>query len=355
MKLVCGGINFELAAVECRERVAFSPTRLAEALPRLKSSLNLAEVVLVSTCNRVEYFGVTEQPEQVASAWPKFLQDFHEVNDDFRPVSFHYHDAACATHLFQVAAGLKSMVVGETEIFGQVKDAYEVAQRAGVAGKWMHRLFQSSFAAAKEVRTHTGITRGSVSVGSVAVELAEKIFGELRGRSVMMIGAGDTCEKTARALSSRGVDSILVANRTYEHAVTLAQTLAGRAVAWEGWETEVSGVDIIISSTHAPHYVLTREKLALPLARRSARPLFLIDLAVPRDICPTVTSLDDVFLFDIDDLQSIAGQNLAQREAEIAQGQVILEQHVTKLMRWAAQQATGSPWPTLKPQPQPSS
>jgi len=230
------------------------------------------------------------------------------------------------------------MVVGETEILGQLKEAYDAARKNGQTGKWLNRLFQSSFAAAKSVRSRTAITRGSVSVGSVSVELAEKIFGDLRGCRVMVIGAGETSERTARSLLGRGVPSILVANRTFERASALAEELGGEAVHWEEWEERALEIDIMISSTSAPHYVLTQEKLEGLLKRRERRSLFLIDLAVPRDFEPSINLLDDVFLYDIDDLQSIAHSHLRERQTEIARSMEILKPHVERYVEWAGRQ-----------------
>jgi glutamyl-tRNA reductase len=325
--------------VELREKVAFREEQLPEALEQMKQILGLREAVLVSTCNRVEYFGMTPQPERAAAAWPEFLRRFHNVTEDFSPVSFQLHGVPCVEHLFAVASGLKSMVVGETEILGQLKDAYAMAREQRQTGKWLNRLFQSSFAAAKSVRSRTAITRGSVSVGSVSVELAEKIFGDLRGCRVMVIGAGETSERTARSLLGHGVRSMLVANRTFDRAAALAAELGGEAVRWEDWEDRVIDVDIMISSTSAPHYVLTSEKLEGLLQRRERRPLFLIDLAVPRDFEPSINLLDDVYLYDIDDLQSIAQSHLRERQTEITRSVEILKPHVERYMAWAERQA----------------
>jgi glutamyl-tRNA reductase len=324
--------------VELREKIAFSDSQLPAALEQMKKFLGLREAVLVSTCNRVEYFGATLQPDLAAEAWPAFLRQFHAVTEDFSALSFQLRDAPCVEHLFSVAAGLKSMVVGETEVLGQLKDAYDVALTHGQTGKWLNRLFQSSFAAAKSVRSRTAITRGHVSVGSVSVELAAKIFGDLRGCRIMVIGAGETSERTARSLLRHGVHSILVANRTFERARTLATELGGEAVRWEEWEDRALDVDIMISSTSAPHYVLTQDKLETLLLRRERRPLFLIDLAVPRDFEPSINLLDDVFLYDIDDLQSIAQTHLRERQTEIARSMEILQPHVARYVAWAGRQ-----------------
>jgi glutamyl-tRNA reductase len=337
-QVICGGLTFEKTAVELREKVAFRGSQLPAALAEMKRELGLHEAVLVSTCNRVEYFGATVGPAHAAAAWPAFLRRFHALGEDFAPLSFQLCGEPCVEHLFSVASGLKSMVVGETEILGQLKDAYDIARTEGQTGKWLNRLFQSSFAAAKSVRTRTAITRGSVSVGSVAVELAEKIFGDLRNCHVMVIGAGETSERTARSLLGHGVSSILVANRTHERAAALAQELGGAAVRWEEWEARAVEVDIMISSTSAPHYVLTAEKLADLLHRRGRRPLFLIDLAVPRDFEPAINLLDDVYLYDIDDLQSIAQGHLRERQTEIVRSVEILKPHVERYLLWANRQ-----------------
>jgi len=336
--VICGGLTFEGVPVELREKVAFREGQLPDALVQMKELLGLREAVLVSTCNRVEYFGATTQPDRAAAAWPDFLRRFHSVTDDFSALSFQLRGTSCVEHLYSVASGLKSMVIGETEVLGQLKDAYDVALTHGQTGKWLNRLFQSSFAAAKSVRSRTGITRGHVSVGSVSVELAEKIFGDLRGCHVLVIGAGDTSEKTARSLHGRGAPSFFVTNRTFERAEALAADLGGEAVRWEEWEERAVNVDIMISSTSAPHYVLTQEKLAEILRRRERRPLFLIDLAVPRDFEPSINLLDDVFLYDIDDLQSIAQTHLRERQTEIARSMEILKPHVERYMEWAGRQ-----------------
>ena len=342
-QIICGGLTFEATPVEIRERVAFRAAQLPEALGRMRNYLGLREAVLISTCNRVEYFGATSDPQAAALSWPRFLREFHALPDDFAPPSFQLHGPTCVEHLFSMASGLKSMVIGETEILGQLKDAYEVAHRSGQTGRWMNRLFQSSFAAAKSVRSRTAITRGRVSVGSVAVELAEKIFGDLQGCRVMVIGAGETSERTARALLAHGVTSLLVANRTHDRAATLAAELGGQAIHWEEWEEHAVEADIMISSTSAPHYVLTAERLQALRGRRQQRPLFLIDLAVPRDFEPAINLIDNVYLYDIDDLQSIAQSHLRERQSEIARSVEILKPHVERYLAWAERQGPGLP------------
>jgi glutamyl-tRNA reductase len=220
------------------------------------------------------------------------------------------------------------MVIGETEILGQVKKAYEAARASGSAGPLLHRLFQRAFRAAKQVRSSTEITRGAVSVGSVAVELAVRIFGELGDRSVLILGAGEASERTARSLNSRGVTDIRVSNRSFERAEALAALVRGRAVAFEDWTQQCREIDILISSTAADEPLLTPEALAPMLRRRADRPLFIIDIAVPRDVAPAVNDMEGVYLYDIDSLQSIAEQSLAMRRQQIAAAEKIIAQHI---------------------------
>lgn len=338
-RLICGGLTFEQTPIELREKVAFRDSSLPQALAEMRKAMGLDEAVLVSTCNRVEYFGLARQPVHAHIGWPQFLSRFHNISTDFTPYSFQLCDQPCVEHLFEVASGLKSMVIGETEILGQIKAAYATALQAQQTGKWLNRLFQSSFSAAKDVRSHTAITRGSVSVASVAVELAERIFGDLKPRRVMVIGAGDTSEKTARTLKSKGVSAIMVANRTYDRAAALAEELGGQAIHWENWEERAVDVDIMISSTSAPHYVLTHRQMeALRRKRRRNQPIFMIDLAVPRDFEPSLHTLDDVYLYDLDDLQTIANQHLRERQSEVEQSVRILRPHVQRFLDWSARQ-----------------
>ncbi|CAB4242458.1 Glutamyl-tRNA reductase [Methylacidimicrobium sp. AP8] len=335
--LVGGGLNFERSPLELRERVAFRREELAKALPLLLQELSLEEGVLLSTCNRVEYFGIAQDAGRCQAGWIRFLERYDGCQVDWESYSQFRQGRACVDHLFELVSGLRSMVIGETEIFGQVKEAYEAAHRLGLTGAWLNRLFQTSFAAAKAVRSKTFITRGNVSVSSVAVELSERLFGNLSGRSVMVLGAGETSEKTARALEGRGVSLLLVANRTHGRACELMRELRGEAIPWSEVLNRIAVVDIVISSTSAPHYVLTREKLLPGLAKRNGNPLFLIDLAVPRDIDPSVHALEGVYLYNIDDLQTIARQNLEDRAAEIARCRRLLEPYVEQFAHWAAQ------------------
>lgn len=333
-RLVCGGISFHEAPVEILEKVSFPKETHSTLLHQLRSELALEEIVLLSTCNRVEFFAVAKPTAIPAVQWPEFLQRYHQIPETISDHTFCIEGTACIEHLFEVASGLQSMVVGETEIFGQIKEAYETATTHQTTGKWLHKLFQSSFNAAKEVRSQTAITRGSVSVGSVSVELAEKIFGSLKTCKALVIGAGDTSEKTARALQSRGISALFVTNRTNERAEHLAQELEGISIPWENWKEKAAEVDILISSTTAPDFVLHYEEARVLMQRRRGNPLFLIDLAIPRDFDPEMNKLEGLYLYNLDDLQKISSQHLQSRGGEIEKARQILRPHVHKLIDW---------------------
>jgi glutamyl-tRNA reductase len=322
MKLFCVGISHHTANVETRERYAGACSEDA-----FRTAAGCSEALMLATCNRVEVYAAAGQPiatEEVLRALQKCGAGEIENTGAF----YRYEGEACIAHLFRVVAGLDSMVVGETEILGQVKKAYASARESGNAGPLLHRVFQRAFRVAKQVRSTTDITRGAVSVGSVAVELAGKIFGDLRERSVLILGAGETSERTARALNSRGVTDIRVSNRSFERAENLAALVRGRAVSFEQWAAQCREIDILISSTSADEPLLTRELLAPMLRGRADRPLFIIDIAVPRDVAPEVNEMDGVYLYDIDSLQFIAEQSLAMRREQMAAAEKIIADHV---------------------------
>ena len=323
MNLFCVGLSHHNADVETRERFAGNP----ETDYALRGS-GCAEALLLSTCNRVEIYVASEKrvsTDEIARCLVRESDPHH-----FAPPFYRYENEKCAQHLFRVTSGLDSMVVGETEILGQAKRAYEAARASGAAGRYLHRLFQRAFRVAKQVRTRTEITRGAVSVGSVAVDLAQKIFSDLRNCKVLVLGAGETSERTVRALVSRGVADLRVSNRSRERAEALAFAVNGRAVAFEQWAKQCGEIDILITSTSSDLPLLSREKLAPMLRDRIDRPLFIIDIAVPRDVAPDVNALDGVYLYDIDSLQSIAEQSLATRREQIAAAEQIISEHVAE-------------------------
>ncbi|MEO5803677.1 MAG: glutamyl-tRNA reductase [Verrucomicrobiota bacterium] len=332
MPIVVIGLSHHSSPVTVRERFAFTETIIPEALQKIRALGIADEAVILSTCNRVEIYASTNLKERETSvALQNFLLNHHNFQDQLNGEIYSFGEPKSLEHLFKVACGLDSMVLGETEILGQLKKAYELALQHKHTGSRLNKAFQKAFNVAKHIRTETNIQRGSVSVGSVAVELAEKIFNKLSDRQVMVIGAGETSEKTARALLSRGAHSIIVSNRSHERAVALAAELDGRAVHFDEWANEFSKIDIVISSTAAPHYVLDRAKLEPMMKLRKNRSLLLIDIAVPRDIEPEVNFLENVYLYNIDDLQAIADDYLKQRTSEIVRCENIISEKVRGL------------------------
>lgn len=327
------GLSHHSAPVDVRERFAFAEGLIPEALNRLRANGLAEEGVLLSTCNRVElYVSTGLNPHVAALALREFIANERQCQGHDPAHLYVHHDQACVEHLFRVACGLDSLVLGETEILGQLKRAYDLSLQGGFTGKALNRAFQRAFSVAKQVRTDTQIQRGSTSVGSVAVDLAEKVFDTLQRCEVMVIGAGDTSEKTARSLQSRGARSLLVSNRSYDRAAVLAAELGGRAIHFDEWEKDFGRIDIVISSTSAPHYVLDVPKLEKLLRTRPSRPLLLIDLAVPRDIDPAVERLENVFLYNVDDLQAIADDSVRQRREEIARCESIIREKARALL-----------------------
>jgi glutamyl-tRNA reductase len=324
MNLFCVGISHHTANVETRERYAGAGREKA-----LCEESGCREVLMLETCNRVEIYGSAGRPVTTDEIL-RCLQSSRGMGGIENAEAFYRYDGeTCAQHLFRVVAGLDSMVVGETEILGQAKKAYAGARETGSAGPLLHRLFQRAFRVAKHVRSHTDITRGAVSVGSVAVDLAVKIFGDLSERKVLILGAGETSERTARALTSRGVTDIRVSNRSLERAESLAALVRGRAIPFHDWTAQCREIDILISSTSAEEPLLTPGILAPMIRGRADRPLFIIDIAVPRDVAPEVNEMDGVYLYDIDSLQSIAEQSLAMRRQQMAAGEKIIAEHVS--------------------------
>ena len=326
MSLLCLGLSHSRTPVEVRERVAFAQKDLEAAVHELRQLDGVDEAVILSTCNRMEIYTATENPALSGASVDAWLRRRFELNG---AVEFFQHRREdVARHLFSVVSGLDSMVLGETEIFGQVKDAYAAAHAAGSTSRVLNKLFQESFRVGKNVRNTTEIQRGSTSVGSVAVELAEKIFGDLRDSHVMLLGAGDMSRRCAQSLQSRGARGIVVSNRSRERAVELATEMAGTAIAFESWPAEAERVDVIISSTAAPHTVIHPDQIRPAMRRRRGRPLFIIDIAVPRDVDPLVHGIEGVYLYDIDALEALAGETRQRREKEITRCLAIIEEHV---------------------------
>jgi len=340
MKLFVAGLSYKTAPVEVREKLAVHPSRLRCHGCRLKLGANLSEVVLVSTCNRVEVYGTTPW---VNGNVHRLFQHLCQSEVDFAPHLYVKEGATAVEHLFSVASGLDSMVIGETEITGQVKQAYQAAQEAGLTGRVTNRLFQTALQTAKEVRSRTAIGRGATSVGSVAVELAERIFDQnLSSKTVMIIGAGKMGEACVKHLAKKGTRSVLVSNRSFERAVSLAGEFGGRAVRFEDRLSALAEADIVVSSTGSPDTILSHDEVASIMPARRNRPLFLIDIAVPRDIDSAVQELPNVYLYNVDHLESLVRENVRLREHELERCRVIIAERTSALMAKLAA-ASGKP------------
>jgi glutamyl-tRNA reductase len=331
MKLFVAGLSYKTTPVELREKLAVHRSRLQCSGCRLKLRGGLEEVVLLSTCNRVEIYGVATRVN--GNVTRLFQELAHNDDLDFSPHIYVKEGLAAAEHLFSVASGLDSLVLGETEITGQVKHAYLEAQKARLTGKKLNRAFQSALQAAKSIRTDTGIGRGATSIGSVAVDLAEKVFDtDLSNKTVMIIGAGKMGEACVKHLAKRGAKSVLVSNRSIERAEKLAQEFGGRAVRVENSRQALIDADIVVTSTSCPDYVLKRSDIEAILPERKNRPLILVDIAVPRDIDPEIQKLPGVYLYDIDDLEAIVRENTKSRAQELSRCREIIATRAVDLL-----------------------
>ncbi len=329
MELVCLGLNHKTAPVEVRERFAVGTTRLGEASQNLLEMAGVPEGVVISTCNRTEFYLAADDATEAMRRLEISLAD--KVHGHEEP--FYRHEKAdAARHLCKVVSGLDSMLLGETEIFGQVKQAYHAAHASKATGPVLNRLFQKVFSVGKKVRTQTSIQEGSTSIGNVAVELAEKIFGHLKDSEVMVLGAGEMSRLTAQALVSRGAKSVIVANRTHDKAVELAAEMKGRAVRFDDWLEVLKDVDVVISSTGAPHTIIHSHEIESVRRARKYRPLFLIDIAVPRDIEHSAGEIEEVYLYDIDALEQLAEEAKTRRVKQIRECEKIIEAELAKLI-----------------------
>lgn len=336
MEILVVGLSHKTAPIELRERLSISEQELPKPLEMLGDSAELVERMLVATCNRVETYAVTEGGvEKAVGVIADCLAAYRNLDKTEFVDKLYTHTAAEAVrHVFRVASSLDSLVVGEPQILGQLKTAYTIAQAREATGIILNNLLEQAFHVAKRVRTETGVATSAVSVSSAAVELARKIFGELTGRSVLIVGAGEMAELALRHLVDDGVRSVLVANRSFERAVTLARQFDGRAVTFEALRQEMVGADIVISATSAPHVILKKEDLQTIIQQRRHRPIFLIDIADPRDIDPACNDLDNVYLYNIDDLQSVVEANLKERKREAERAEVIIEREVGVYLNW---------------------
>ena len=329
MKLVCLGVNHETAPVEVREKFALSESALCREVKNLLSAKDVEEGVVLSTCNRTEYYVVLNGEGDVKGLenWICEQHDYEGARDG---VFYTHESREVAEHLCRVASGMNSMVLGETEIFGQVKASYKRSLEGGATKGVLNKLFQRVFNVGKRVRTNTAIQEGATSVAGASVELAEKVFGKLKGSSVMVLGAGEMSRKTAQALQSRGASSVIVTNRSFERALDLAESIKGRAVPFDGWENELTHLDVVIAATGAPHFVVKPSHIEAVRRKRKFRPLILVDIAVPRDIDPAVGEIEEVYLYDIDTLQEMADEARKRREKQLLVCEEIIREEIDK-------------------------
>jgi glutamyl-tRNA reductase len=322
------GVNHKTAPVEVRERLAIPESRLAEALRNFTQHPGVEEGLILSTCNRVELLARTQNG---GADLRGFLGGYFNMDRSLMdPHLYEYREKDAVRHLFRVTSSLDSMVVGEAQILGQVKEAYATARAVGAVNSQLDQLLTRAFAVAKRVRTETAVGSSAVSIASVAVELAKKIFGSLNGKSVYLVGAGKMTELAARHLLANGAASIFVANRTYDRAIRLAQKFDGQAIEFNRLYETCDRADIVITSTGAPHAIFRREHGELFLSRRKNRPMFFIDIAVPRDVDPEMNSLDGIFVYDIDDLQQAVVSHVADRKKEAERADDIINVEVEK-------------------------
>lgn len=336
MNLVVLGLNHETAPVELREKLNIPEARIQEHISLLKNKApDVVEEVILSTCNRVEIYARVKSVKKGVEELKTFLCQYHEIAmEDLEKATYIYVLEEAVEHLFKVSSSLDSMVVGEPQILGQVKGAYKAARELNATGAILNNLFERSFSVAKRVRNETAIAENAVSVSYAAVELARKIFDDLTSKTALLIGAGEMIELAARHLVAQGVETVLVSNRTYERAVELARDFNGEAVRFDLLHEELKRCDIVISSTGAPHFVVRKDLAEKVIYDRGNRPMFFIDIAVPRDIEPSVNEIDNCYVYDIDDLKSVVEANMAEREREAKKAEDIIRREVTDFLIW---------------------
>jgi glutamyl-tRNA reductase len=339
MHIIVVGLNHKTTPIDLRERLHFPTTTLEEPLEKLAHYTEGGDRVILSTCNRVELYGHVQHLAHGSGRLQQFLSDYHGIAADaLTPHLYSYHGEAALRHLFRVVSSLDSLVIGEPQIAAQVKESFAIARRASATSAVFNQVFERAFAVAKRVRTETRISEHAVSVSYAAVELAKKIFQDLSAKTVLILGAGEMSELTARHLISHGVQQLLVANRTPERALELAVKLAGQGVALAELPGYLPKADIIVSSTGASELVIRKVDVQNALKLRKNRPMFFIDIAVPRDIDPTVNELDNVYVYDIDDLQHVVEENRKAREREAAVAETIIAREVEDVLKWFDEQ-----------------
>ncbi len=335
MNILVIGLNHKTASVEVRERLAFNGPKLEEGLLKVRQLSSVNEAVLLSTCNRVEIYLAVGDRVAATEAVNDCISYFHNIERrEFETSLYVYNNSEAVRHVFRVASSLDSMIVGEPQVLGQLKDAFEFALSKKTTGVFLNRLMKKAISTAKRVRTETKIAENAVSISFAAVELAKKIFTELSGKSFMLLGAGEMAELAARHLVNSGVSDVKVANRTYERCCELAQEFCGKAVRFEDFVKELVHTDILICSTGAPSYVLLKDQMQQVMKERKHRPVFLIDISVPRNIDPDINKIDNVYLYNVDDLQEVVDTNILGRKKEAAKAAAIVDEEVEKFTHW---------------------
>lgn len=335
MRVLVIGVNHKTADVEIREKLAFNGPKLEEGVFGLKKIPEVKEVAVLSTCNRVEIYACVANTATAADSIKNFLATFHGMQrPDFEKALFVHRDEEAVRHVFRVSSSLDSMVVGEPQILGQIKDTFEFALGKKTTGVMLNKLMKKAISTAKRVRTETKIAENAVSISFAAVELARKIFTDLAGKSFMLLGAGEMAELAARHLVNNGVTDVKVANRTYDRGCELAKEFNGKPVRFEEFLTELVHTDIIICSTGAPTYVLLKDQMLKVMKERKNRSVFIIDISVPRNIDPEINKIDNVYLYDVDDLQGVVDTNVKGRQVEAEKAEAIIVEEVGKFTRW---------------------
>jgi len=335
MRVLIVGLNHKTAEVEVREKLAFDGPKLEQGLMRLRELPSVKEAVVLSTCNRVEMYTNVTDPEKASQEIRAFVSEFHGIRPELLEGALYFHtDKDAVRHSFRVASSLDSMVVGEPQILGQLKDAFEFALQKKTTGVLLNKLMKKSISVAKRVRTETRIAENAVSISFAAVELAKKIFTEIHERSVMLLGAGEMAELAAKHLLSTGVRELLVANRTYERGVELAEEMGGKAVRYETFLDEMGRTDIVICSTGAPTYVVTKDQMHDVMKFRKQKPVFIIDISVPRNIDPEINDMANVYLYDVDDLKGVVDENVMERRKEADKAEEIVDEEIETFLRW---------------------
>ena len=329
------GVSHQTAPIDVREQLDFSSRDVGAAVEALAAKYSAGEAVVLSTCNRSEIYVAIDDPERARQELVDFLGSYHGLpREAFESHVFVHADEEATRHLFRVAAGLDSLVVGEPQILGQVKDAFQVAATRQCVGPVLTRLFHTSFGVGKRVRSETALGEGAISVGYAAVALARKIFGRLDGRGVLVVGAGEISTITAQHLRSQGVGEIVITSRTAAHADALAADVNGRAIPWNDMRGALAAADIVITATGSPRPILSRTDIAAVSDKRRGEPLFIIDIAVPRDVEASVGEIEQVFLYNVDDLQAVVQENLSRRSSEIGRAESIVSEEVERFAAW---------------------